>query len=1326
MKLKNLFLALVTLLTFVGAGKAFAYSVDDLVSSGWTKVESISNVDQYYYVFVDGETSNYAMAHTYGNPRPVYNKLANPFGATNQVWQLEETSGTYYIKSYDEYYIYSGSAGWNNNLNKDNKSALTFTLADGKYKISDESLVGADGKYLGPWNGLGYLTTNWGQDKNEVEYQRVVVNKPENNTGHFYLYSMPKTEYDSKVRNEATLVKETWTKVTSVDGLGQSHLYYAFLDASEAGQTSGYVLTEAGADKRPIYTPLADPLETTSQLWITEAAGIGYAIKNDGDYQYLYCKANWNMSATTNQTLPNNSDFNFSVADGVWTLYNSISTNEFVGRWYNFADSPMMDEGLAANKSAGEGKRTFIIYSIPQVAKGALPLEGAMTADQWYYLDVAAAGDKYAATATDLGTITYTKDGKTMSTFTETNNTLGVGRYYIKSTSANSLEIAVKGDVYTLDEATRTTTFAEGQYIQSLTTFAVDYPNANTSTSAELGLIGTPVATLSKGGSQVTTGTLSASGTALTATFSSVTLDKNAQYTISIPAGVFGYEGQATNEAITMTVNTPAVLDGTYFLKSGNAYLSRGADSGTQAVADDFGIAVTIATDASNVSTIQFYDSKKYLFYSTNSSALYTDSDKSKPNYNWNITSDMKLYNVDQKMYAAVADGIVNLNADASAAAVWTLESGAEHKTAMANLKSAQIQEAAVAAGYAETTDAATLEGYFALSQTITIDSPTDVAELYQATGKVKDQTLTVNSGLYKLEVKAYARIASNDVAYAASTNNIDCPVAYIYANGVKTQLASVMDSYETSDYGAGSWWEDYNPVAGQYYPNGTPAAKKAFAEEGRYVNTLYIYVAEDNTSLNIGLANNSNAAAANWICYKEFTLTRYFNATLATDAEQQALEDAIAAAEAKTLGFDAGEYAPYNNVAALQTLATAQAIDFSVTPGTDVVAATEALASAEWVANETEVNAVYNGDFALCENNGDMPGWRMSNNTLGGDYHSRAFVGDNRLKEFNETGSGAFLRFDGTNSARGSMYFYGDTEGYVMPLNAETMYYVSVDFKGWGSTGKPLRLNVTGPDGFTSVYQEYNTTNNADTDDVAPQRFCIKFTTTTADNYRISFQVPGSDSNTHNVLVSNIELMTVKPVTVTMNVSSANKYGTFIAPFDVTIPSGVTASKITGVSDADNSVLLFENLSGTIPANTPVVLYSASGVNQNFTDLDLSTADTYKNGLLVGTHKSMPAPEGSYVLQNNDGRVAFYLVNETIPTVGANRCYLERPAISNEVKAFWFDEEDATTIESVEALTSGQVEAIYTINGVKVDSLQRGMNIVKLVNGKVQKIYVK
>ena len=149
-----------------------------------------------------------------------------------------------------------------------------------------------------------------------------------------------------------------------------------------------------------------------------------------------------------------------------------------------------------------------------------------------------------------------------------------------------------------------------------------------------------------------------------------------------------------------------------------------------------------------------------------------------------------------------------------------------------------------------------------------------------------------------------------------------------------------------------------------------------------------------------------------------------------------------------------------------------------------------------------------------------------MSNNTLGGNYHSRALVGDNRLSEFNSTNSGLFLRFDGTNSNRGSMYYYGDTEGYTIPLKAGVKYRLKVDFANWGSaTGKPLRLNLTGPTGFEAVNQEYNTKNDADKSNAVPQQFVIDFMATVAGNYVISFQCPGAETNAHNVIVSNISL---------------------------------------------------------------------------------------------------------------------------------------------------------------------------------------------------------
>lgn len=241
--------------------------------------------------------------------------------------------------------------------------------------------------------------------------------------------------------------------------------------------------------------------------------------------------------------------------------------------------------------------------------------------------------------------------------------------------------------------------------------------------------------------------------------------------------------------------------------------------------------------------------------------------------------------------------------------------------------------------------------------------------------------------------------------------------------------------------------------------------------------------------------------------------------------SDLQSLLPLIAAAEEYPLGFSRGEYAPYTNAAVLQALAVAKEMKPYVTGFQE---ACQTLANAVWIPNEVELDAVYDGTFAHAPNNGAPAGWSMSNNSLGGDYHSRAFVGDSRLSEFNDTKSGFFIRFDGTNSNRGSLYYYGRTEGYTMPLKEGGKYRLTVDATGWNSTDKPLVLRVTGPSGFTAVDQQIKTESKAETENKKPQQFVIDFTANVAGNYEFYFQCPGSDDNKHIAIVSNISLRRV------------------------------------------------------------------------------------------------------------------------------------------------------------------------------------------------------
>ena len=176
------------------------------------------------------------------------------------------------------------------------------------------------------------------------------------------------------------------------------------------------------------------------------------------------------------------------------------------------------------------------------------------------------------------------------------------------------------------------------------------------------------------------------------------------------------------------------------------------------------------------------------------------------------------------------------------------------------------------------------------------------------------------------------------------------------------------------------------------------------------------------------------------------------------------------------------------------------------------------------------------------------------------------------------------------------------------------------------------------------------------------------------------------------------------------MAVNAEAQYGTFCAPCAVEIPEGVQAYTVPSVT---NNVLdLNELTDGTIPANTPVVLYAESEYASPEI-FAIAEEGTPTVGLLTGVYENTSAPVGSYVLQNNV-LVGFYQVAEgSQPTVGANRCYL---TTSSGIKAFFFDEDDATGIKAIDNAQQTAEGAIYNLAGQRMSKMQKGINII---NGK-------
>ncbi len=139
-----------------------------------------------------------------------------------------------------------------------------------------------------------------------------------------------------------------------------------------------------------------------------------------------------------------------------------------------------------------------------------------------------------------------------------------------------------------------------------------------------------------------------------------------------------------------------------------------------------------------------------------------------------------------------------------------------------------------------------------------------------------------------------------------------------------------------------------------------------------------------------------------------------------------------------------------------------------------------------------------------------------------------------------------------------------------------------------------------------------------------------------------------------------------------TMAVNSDTKYGTFCAPFTVTLPNNVQAYTVDDATT--NGLLLLSKVNFFIPANTPVVVTAEEGLD--FTEFyGLPVDGSPVSGMLTGVYEDTEVPANSYVLWNVDGKAGFYPAADVKQTVvGANRCYINSDAGTS---AFFFEVED-------------------------------------------------
>lgn len=170
--------------------------------------------------------------------------------------------------------------------------------------------------------------------------------------------------------------------------------------------------------------------------------------------------------------------------------------------------------------------------------------------------------------------------------------------------------------------------------------------------------------------------------------------------------------------------------------------------------------------------------------------------------------------------------------------------------------------------------------------------------------------------------------------------------------------------------------------------------------------------------------------------------------------------------------------------------------------------------------------------------------------------------------------------------------------------------------------------------------------------------------------------------------------------------------------PFAVTLQTGVKAYVVSAVADG---VATLTELTGTVPAQTPVLINAAPTTY----DLAISAeaGEPVSSKLLSGTliATSVPADTRAYILVNDATHgVGFYLMKDDDRTIGANKAYLTLPASVDVTSLSLKLDGGLTGINGVE-VSAGADAPVYDLQGRRLPQvpekgiyIQNGKKIMK------------
>lgn len=356
---------------------------------------------------------------------------------------------------------------------------------------------------------------------------------------------------------------------------------------------------------------------------------------------------------------------------------------------------------------------------------------------------------------------------------------------------------------------------------------------------------------------------------------------------------------------------------------------------------------------------------------------------------------------------------------------------------------------------------------------------------------------------------------------------------------------------------------------------------------------------------------------------------------------------------------------------------------------------------------------AIVNPNFEY----GDMTGWTCA--TSG--WETKVALQDNATyTTLGADGSHLFNTWDGDNAVKPL------TQNVTDIPNGKYMVSALVAMDEGNNialtvNGQTATTAAVGPKTMTLVSGEYNVTDHkAEISLGSDNGKWFK-----ADDFHMTFIGNELTMNeTDNALTAQTDYYT--SVTVNRTIKADKKWNTLVLPFNMKIPAGWEVKELTDDTevDANGNIHLRFATANSIEAGKPYMIRVNEAVNKievENVDVDTKTPTQIGNGInFVGVYTAGNIPTGAFFISNNQ----FYHATGGQNIIKGMRAYLQLPE-GSQAKAITYDISDVpTAIDNIN--TSSAATAIYDIQGNRLNSMTKGVNIVKMANGMVKKVIVK